>query len=123
VNLLSPGFAVDFTKFLDRVEDVVAFSKIVPKIGFFVEYRDSNGGLRLYYPDFVLLTDKKESLVIETKGRVDVNVKYKDRRIRLWCEDVTKLMKGKWVFIRLDQEDFKKYRFKSVKELVSTLGG
>lgn len=114
-------FEVDFAKFLDRAEDVVAFSKIVPKIGFFVEYRDSDGNLRLYYPDFVILTMNNGHLIVETKGREDVNVEHKDRRIKLWCEDATKLTKSKWAFKRIDQKDFEKYRFKSIKELISTL--
>lgn len=113
-------FEVNFAKFLDRAKDVEAFSKIVPKIGFFVEYRDSEGNLRLYYPDFVILTVKNEHLIVETKGREDVDVEHKDKRIKLWCEDATKLTKSKWTFKRIDQEDFEKYRFKSVKELIST---
>ncbi|GAH80860.1 unnamed protein product, partial [marine sediment metagenome] len=67
-------FEVDFTKFLDGVEDVGAFCKIVPKIGFFVEYKDSKDNLRLYYPDFVVTNDQSERLIIETKGREDVDV-------------------------------------------------
>jgi len=114
-------FEVDFAKFLDRAEDVTAFSKIVPKIGFFVEYRDSNGNLRLYYPDLVILTNNNEHIVVETKGREDVDVEHKDKRINLWCEDATNLTGSRWVFIRVNQEDFERYRFKSVKELVSTI--
>jgi type III restriction enzyme len=114
-------FEVDFAKFLDRAEDVVSFSKIVSKIGFFVEYRDSAGNLRLYYPDFVVLDDKDKHLIIETKGREDVDVEHKDKRIGLWCEDATNLMESKWSFVRVDQEDFERYRFKSIKELASTL--
>ncbi|HRS52639.1 MAG TPA: DEAD/DEAH box helicase family protein [Candidatus Marinimicrobia bacterium] len=114
-------FEVDFAKFLDKAEDVEAFSKIVSKIGFFVEYRDSDGNLRLYYPDFVILSKENEHLIVETKGRIDVDVEHKDKRIKLWCEDATKLTKTKWAFKRIDQEDFEKYRFKSIKELVSAL--
>ncbi|MHA2620986.1 MAG: DEAD/DEAH box helicase family protein [bacterium JZ-2024 1] len=76
-------FEVDFAKFLDRAEDVVAFSKIVPKIGFFVEYRDSDGNLRWYYPDFVIVTKNNKHLIVETKGREDVDVIHKDKRIKL----------------------------------------
>ncbi len=116
-------FEVEFAKFLDRVDDVFAFSKIVSKIGFFVEYRDSDGNLRLYYPDFVILSDKNEYLIVETKGREDIDVVHKDKRTKLWCEDAAKLTKSKWAFKRIDQEDFEKYRFKSIKELISTLKG
>ncbi|WP_211286444.1 DEAD/DEAH box helicase [Petrotoga miotherma] len=119
--LCDNDFELDFAKFLDRAEDVLAFSKIVPKIGFFVEYRDSDGNLKLYYPDFVTLTDKKEHLIVETKGREDIDVKHKDKRMKLWCEDATKITKSKWTFMRINQEDFEKYRFKSIQELISTL--
>ena len=116
-------FEVDFAKFLDRAEDVKAFSKIVPKIGFFVEYKDSKDNLRLYYPDFVVAIDKSERLIIETKGREDVDVEPKDKRIEKWCKDATGLSGSKWSFIRVDQADFGKYRLKSVKELISALKG
>jgi len=56
-------FEVDFAKFLDGAEDVEAFSKIVSKIGFFVEYKDSKDNLRLYYPDFLVAIDRNERLI------------------------------------------------------------
>lgn len=114
-------FEVDFAEFLNKAKDVEAFSKIVPKIGFFVEYRDSKGNLRIYYPDFVISTNNNEYFIIETKGREDVDVKYKDQRIKLWCQDATNLTNNKWIFKRINQEDFEKYNFKSIEELVSTL--
>ncbi len=114
-------FEIDFAKFLHRAEDVMAFCKIVPKMGFFVEYRDSKGNLRSYYPDFVVVTKKKENFVIEPKGRVDVDVKHKDDRIKRWCDDASGLTGDSWKFIRVDQEEFEKYRFKSIAELISTL--
>ncbi|MBW2040163.1 MAG: DEAD/DEAH box helicase family protein [Deltaproteobacteria bacterium] len=116
-------FEVDFAKFLDGAEDVEAFSKIVSKIGFFVEYKDSKDNLRLYYPDFVVTIDESERLIIETKGREDVDVWHKDKRIKKWCKDATGLSGRKWSFIRVDQEEFEKYRFKSIKELSSALEG
>ncbi len=115
------NFELDFAKFLDRAEDVKAFSKIVPKVGFFVEYKDSSKNLRLYYPDFITLNDKSECFIIETKGREDVDVKYKDERIRLWCEDTTKMTGNNWFYIKVKQESFENYRFRSIKELVLTL--
>jgi type III restriction enzyme len=113
----------EFAKFLDRADDVRAFSKIIPKMRFYMEYRDTEDNLRLYYPDFVVLTSKGEHLIIETKGRVDVDVERKDKRAKQWCEDVNRLIDGKWSFIRVDQEDFEEYRFRSVNELISTIEG
>ena len=115
------NFEVAFAEFLDKAEDVQAFSKIVPKIGFVVEYKDSEGNFRMYYPDFLILTKGNEHLIIETKGREDVDVEYKDQRLKQWCEDATELTKSHWAFERINQEDFEKYRFKSIGELISTL--
>lgn len=114
-------FEVLVAKFFDRADDVVAFSKIVPKIGFFIEYKDSENTMRIYYPDFVVVTDKRERLIIETKGLVDVDVEYKDKRIKQWCVDATRLSGEKWSFIRINQEEFEKYKFNSIKELSATI--
>jgi type III restriction enzyme len=114
-------FEMDFARFLDRAEDVMAFCKIVPKIGFFVEYRDSKGNLRLYHPDFVVVTKPGENFVIETKGRVDIDVKHKDDRIKRWCDDASGLTGDHWKFIRINQEEFEKHRFKSIEELLSAI--
>jgi len=89
-------------------------------MGFSVEYRDSEGNLRLYHPDFVVSTKGNGHLVVETKGEEDIDIKHKDERIRLWCKDATKLTKSQWAFKRVDQEDFERYRFKSIDELIST---
>jgi len=67
--------------------------------------------------------DESERLIIETKGREDVDVEHKDKRMKKWCKDAMGLSGSKWSFIRVDQGEFEKYRFKSVKELTSALKG
>ena len=114
-------YEIEFSRFLDGADDVKAFSKIVPKIKFYMEYRDAKDNLRLYYPDFLILTTDGEHIIIETKGRVDVDVEHKDNRAEQWCKDVNQLTGGKWSYLRVDQEEFERYRFKSIKELISTL--
>ncbi len=114
-------FEVEFSKFLNSANDVVSFSKIVSKVGFFVEYRDSEGNLRYYYPDFVVRA-KNTYFVLETKGREDIDVEFKDRRIVVWCEDVSKITGMEWKFTRVNEEDFKKYHFDSLNELVKAIG-
>lgn len=115
------NFEVDFAKFLDRAEDVEAFTKIVVKIGFFIEYISEENLRRYYYPDFLVKLTDGEYWLIETKGLIDLEVAHKDKRAKQWCEDATSLTGNKWTFIRVNQEDFEKYRFKSVKEMISTL--
>lgn len=115
------NFESEFARFLDKAEDVVAFCKVVPKVSFFIEYRDSDGNLRLYHPDFLVVLSNGERWVIETKGIEDVDVKHKDKRAELWCEDASKLTGEKWQYIRVNQEDFEKYKFKSVSELIDSI--
>ncbi len=115
------NFEMDFAKFLDRAQDVEAFSKIVPKIGFFVEYRDSKGNLRFYYPDFIIKSKQGEKIIIETKGRIDIDVEYKDKRMKIWCDDASKLTGETWTFIRINQESFEKHKFENLNDLISTV--
>jgi type III restriction enzyme len=112
---------LNFAKFLDKSKDVVSFVKIVPRMGFFIEYISSNGNLRLYYPDFVVLTKKGEYFIIETKGLVDIDVPNKDKRAKQWCKDVSKLTKEKWNFVRIDQDLFLSRPYSSFYELVNAV--
>jgi type III restriction enzyme len=114
-------FEVNFAKFLDKADDVFAFTKVVLKIGFFIEYLDKNKNLRHYYPDFIVKTIEEEFILIETKGMVDENVIFKDQRAKIWCEDVTKLTGKKWEFIRINQEDFEKHHWNNLNELIKTI--
>lgn len=115
-------FELEFAKFLDRAEDVAAFSKLVPKVGFFVEYKDAKGNFhQAYYPDFIIRGRKDEFYIMETKGKEDVDVEYKDRRMRQWCADASRLTGSRWSFLRVNQEEFEKYKFKDTQELISTL--
>jgi len=115
------NFELDFAKFLDRATDTKSFCKNC-RIGFFIEYRDSEGNIRHYYPDFIVALQNGKYWIIETKGREDVDVEYKDKRALIWCEDASKLTGEKWNYIRVNQEDFERYRFKSVAEILSALG-
>lgn len=96
---------VDFSKWLDKLDDVDAFTKIVPPLDFFLEYKSEENLLRSYYPDFVLKT-KDGYYLIETKGLKGSEVEYKDKRAVQWCKDATKYSGKKWIFIRINQDQF-----------------
>ena len=96
---------MDFSKWLDTTEDIIAFTKIVPGLGFFLEYKSEENLLRNYYPDFILKTES-DYYLIETKGLKGPEVDYKDRRAIQWCKDTTKLTGKKWAFIRINQDQF-----------------
>jgi len=108
---------VKFSRFLDSANDVKSFVKLVPKIGFFMEYRDSKGNLRYYYPDFIVRMNDMY-VIAETKGEVDEDVPFKDKRARRWCNDAEKVTGKKWQYVRVNQEDFDKYHFDNFRKMI-----
>jgi type III restriction enzyme len=52
---------------------------------------------------------------------VDLEVPHKDKRATQWCKDTTSLTGENWSYMRVNQEDFERYRFKSIKELILAL--
>jgi type III restriction enzyme len=84
------------------------FAKLPEQSGFAIEYMDNRGNLRYYEPDFVVLANDETRYVVETKGLEDVNVAYKERAARLWCENSTKLTGLKWAYLIVRQTDFQR---------------
>ncbi len=113
---------LNFSRFLHSANDVISFCKIVRQIHFLVEYRDSAGDFRVYNPDFIAIT-KDTNFVLETKGREDVDVKFKDKRIVAWCRDASNITGKSWKFARINEEDFNKYHFENLKDLIKALVG
>ncbi len=56
-----------------------------------IEYLDSETNLRFYEPDFVAIDTNGIHWLLETKGREDLDVQFKNQRAEKWCEDVTQL--------------------------------
>lgn len=83
------GFELAFAEFLERADDVQAFFKNSEATGFRIEYQSAGGGIRNYYPDFVIRDTAGAIWIAETKGREDVEDPLKIARLRLWCEDAT----------------------------------
>ncbi len=101
-------FEYTFAKFLENAKDVVAFSKLPQQFGFCIEYTDNNANLRYYYPDFVVKTELDEMWLVETKGQESLEVQYKDRAARLWCENATTLTGQQWRYVKVPQKEYEK---------------
>lgn len=84
-------FERTFGVFLDGASDIAAWCKVPDSFKFSIEYTDQNANLRYYYPDFLALAEDGIHWIIETKGAETVEVAYKDRAARLWCENATML--------------------------------
>lgn len=97
----------DFAEFLNKAEDVEAFTKN-EGIGFFIEYVNYERLLRNYKPDFIVRLDNGEHWIVETKGLKDVDVELKDKRAIEWCKDASNLTGINWSFIRIDEDKFRK---------------
>ncbi len=99
-------FEERFARFLQDARDVVAFAKLPTQFGFTIEYTDSAGSLRYYEPDFVAVLDDGSHRLIETKGREDPDVVYKDRAAGLWCVNATDLTRQRWNYLKVPQKGF-----------------
>ena len=101
-------FEYEFAKFLESAKDVVAFSKLPQQFGFSIEYTDNNANLRYYYPDFVVKNEFGEMWLVETKGQESLEVAFKDRAAKMWCENATKLTGEQWRYVKVPQKEYVK---------------
>ncbi len=110
-------FEAKFVKFLDGADDVDAFIKNETRtMNLKIPYIAQDGFLRRYIPDFIIRT-KNGMVIIETKGREDVDVVAKDLQGKRWTEEVSRRTGTKWTFLRVDQKEFEKARYNKLAEL------
>lgn len=83
------GLELAFAAFLEAAPDVDAFAKNYLAVGFKLDYVRADGDLSNYTPDFIVRTTDGVVCVVETKGREEIDVPQKMRRLRQWCEDAT----------------------------------
>ena len=82
------NFELQFAGFLETCEDIVSYAKNYFAVHFKIDYRNADGSISDYYPDFIVKVSPKEYYVIETKGREDLDDVEKIKRLEQWCEDV-----------------------------------
>jgi type III restriction enzyme len=113
-----------FAAFLDRAPDVQAFGKNYMAVGFRLDYVRANGDLSTYTPDFIVRTTDGAVWVVETKGREELDLPQKMRRLRQWCEDATEASQAdggaRHGFVFVDQEGLEKHSPSSFAGLTST---
>lgn len=100
------GLEVQLVGFMDRCRDVRAFAKLAPSVRLSMEYRNADGRLAFYYPDFAVRLSDGEHRLVETKGAVDMDVPAKDRRAAQWTVDATVATGVRWSYLRVDQDLF-----------------
>jgi type III restriction enzyme len=80
---------LDFAAFLDGCDDIVSFVKNSQSTQFRIEYRNADGSIANYFPDFIVKRSDKEVWIVETKSREDVDDPAKWERLQQWCGDAT----------------------------------
>ena len=116
------GFELEFSAFLDKCDDVVSFAKNFQNKeanALRIEYKNAEGFIANYYPDFFVKVDDKNIFIIETKGREEEDDKLKFERLEKWCEDVNdRQTKMIYKALYVKQEDWENNKAKNFDEIV-----
>jgi len=113
------GFELRFAGFLDDCTDIVSYSKNYFAVNFKLDYVKSDGDISNYYPDFLVKQTEDRVVVVETKGREELDVPRKMERLQQWCEDVNRIQSEvEYDYLYVDEESFKKYKANSFGALM-----
>lgn len=85
------NFELEFSAFLEKCDDITSFAKNFENKeanALRIEYKNSEGFIANYYPDFFVKVDDKTIYIVETKGREEEDDKIKFDRLVKWCVDV-----------------------------------
>ena len=101
-------FELEFAGFLDGCPDIEAFVKNSRQMNpsLFIEYRNADGSISNYFPDFIVKRTPKEIWIVETKGREDLDDPPKWARLKDWVADATARGEGvtyKAMFVREEE--------------------
>ncbi len=112
-------FEYDFAKFLEKAEDIKAFSKLPEQFGFCIQYTDTLANIRNYFPDFIAIAKDGAKWIIETKGREDIEVRLKDNAAINWCMIATQLTGENWNYLKVPQKEFEGLHPETLEDLLA----
>jgi type III restriction enzyme len=111
-----------FMRYLDERSEVVAYTRVLPRMPLRIPYIDAQGYLRHYIPDFVVKTEQG-CVLLETKG--EGWDKQEDAHAKIqaatdWCRKVSELTGELWQFVKILQSDFERFRELPFSQLLSS---
>ena len=114
-----------FMRYLDEQIQVLAYTKVLPRMPLRIPYHDTQGYLRHYTPDFAVRTANGYFL-LEPKGvgwdkQEDTPVKV--QAATEWCHKVAELTGERWTFVKVLQPDFERFRDLPFNQLVIAIQG
>lgn len=106
-------FELEFAAFLEDCDDIVSYAKNYFAVHFKIDYKNTDGSISDYYPDFIVKVSPREYYIVETKGREDLDDIEKIERLKQWCEDVNKQQRNAaYHMLYIKQEDWDKLGLK-----------
>ena len=107
-------FELEFASFLENCEDIISYAKNYFAVHFKIDYKNADGNISDYYPDYIVKVSPKEYYVVETKGREDLDDIEKIKRLAQWCVDVNANQKNRFYkMLYIKQEDWEAQQQKS----------
>jgi len=114
------GLELRFASFLENSADVVSFGKNYFAVSFKLDYVNSHGDISNYYPDFLVKLNDGRTVVVETKGREELDLPQKMQRLKQWCADVNGAQAQiRYDFVYVDEESFDTYKPKTFDSLLA----
>lgn len=107
---------VAMTNFADLAHDVAAFAKNAGPQALRIDYLNTAGRRSIYTPDFMVRIADGSYLLVETKGRADVDVAAKAAAAVEWCKASSR-QKAKWSYLFVPQDVFEQARGNSMEAL------
>ena len=118
------GLELAFAKFLEDAPDVASASKNYLAVGFKIDYVKADGDLSNYTPDFIVKTKDGNVWIVETKGREEIDVPQKMKRLSQWCADATQASSANggpaFGFVYVDEAGFEAHKPVDFAGLVAT---
>jgi len=115
-------FELEFADFLERLGDdeVISFAKNYYEVHFKIDYKNADGTLANYYPDFFVKTDENTVYIVETKGREDLDDSLKIQRLAQWCDDANARQKKiAYKMLYVKQEEWDKYKPQTWEKVIA----
>lgn len=99
------NFEKEMAQFLDRAPDVACAIKNAGPEALRIDYQTHTGRLSHYTPDFIVVRKDGRYVMLETKGREDIDVPLKIRAAKAWCKAASD--SGiKWDYLYVPQDLF-----------------
>ena len=116
-------FELQFADFLDRCNDIISYTKNYFAVHFKLDYKNADGNIAGYYPDFFVKVDEDKVYIVETKGREGLDDIAKIKRLYQWCDDVNAAQNEvHYTALYVKQEDYEKYTPENFSQLVRVCG-